>query len=280
MIPEVEQHSQTILDMRKKGWFSQYANLSDEILLERLDSETVMHELARHRDWLGVYPWEPLPEDEIRFCSLPDRPAFRGQTCKWPDVNVTWHVDGGLPGIAPADFTAAAQEAFRRWEAVCGIKPKYTANGKTANIYMHAAHLDGGSGVLADSRLPCGFSMQDQAEQRYDSERWNIGSHVSGKIELTRVICHELGHGLIGTDHIASGNLMAPTYSASIDRPQTGDIAEAFKRYGPPIPVTPPPTQPPAVPPSPPSATPLVLTGVPKGTVVRVPGYRVTPLAG
>ena len=43
----------------------------------------------------------------------------------------------------------------------------------------------------------------------------------------------ELGHA-IGISHIGPGNLMAPTYSSTINKPQSGDIQEAIARYGPP----------------------------------------------
>ena len=66
---------------------------------------------------------------------------------------------------------------------------------------------------------------------------WCISDNPpSNRLDLVRVLTHELGHGL-GVSHLGeqSGCLMAPFYSSRIGWPQPGDIAEVVARYGPPV---------------------------------------------
>ena len=228
-------HIPLIDKLLKRGWFAQFAQKDPLLVAHAIDPESFQHELARYRDWHGEEA-SNASLDEIRYCTLPDRPAFRGSVCKWPDPKVTWHAAGTIGRISEADFRGAVEEAFGYWKAVCGVQPSYTSNSKTANVLMKEVRLGGAGGVLADSGLPCGFQNNNrQINQRYDAgESWVISdSPQRGQIDLVRVACHEIGHAL-GSDHIASGNLLAPTYSVKIRKPQAGDVAEMVKRYGPP----------------------------------------------
>lgn len=169
---------------------------------------------------------------DTRICGVSDA-IGQGGDCRWPDGDVSWTIVSVIPGFTFEAMKAVVQTAFDRLAAVCGIVPRYTDTARTARIVINAASMDGPSGVLADSMLPCGNTRQ--CVQRYDSgEKWTIDDGpAAGRIDLTRVVAHELGHAC-GISHIGPGNLMSPTYSQTIIGPQAGDIAELRRRYGPP----------------------------------------------
>lgn len=186
--------------------------------------------------------------DGASLCGVSNTEAVAGQMCRWPAPNVTWAIVADIPGLARESFKQAAIAAWGRWSAVCGIQPRMVDQANQANVVIGIQTI-GPGGVLADSELPCGATMQTQLRQRYDSaEDWVISDNPpSNKIDLVRVMTHEIGH-VIGIYHIGSGNLMAPTYSTRINKPVAGDIAEAVARYGLPAPIVP--TEPPASPPT------------------------------
>ena len=135
-----------------------------------------------------------------------------------------------------------------------------SANRKTAHILCKPGHLDGPSNVLAQCELPCGFSPHSwrQLNMTCDlSEALVLAENPpAGKIDAGRMVCHELGHGL-GVGHIASGNLMAPTYSNSIRAPRNGDVVEVRARYGLPAAPTPVPAPGPSAPSNPSPSSPF-----------------------
>jgi hypothetical protein len=182
-----------------------------------------------------------------RFCAVKDKLEVGEGTPRWGKNQLTYSVLGALPGIPLDSMKRAAQIAFDRWAAVCDIRASHIKTaGEAADILMQIGPIDGPSGVLAWSELP-GNGTTRQLKQMYGkAEAWVIADTVPvGKIDLIRVVCHELGHAL-GTAHLQAGNLMAPTYSTQINKPQAGDIVALVQRYGQPKPVTPaPPGQPP-----------------------------------
>lgn len=201
--------------------------------------ESVHRALLAFQKWWGLAQdgWAgPVTERVLeapRFCALPDRLGLGGRVCKWPSPDVTWTITGRLPGFDDLTLKQVYAEAWDRWAAICGIKPSYTTNARTANVLMGSGSIDGPSGTLGWSELPCGNARQ--LEQRYDTkEPWGVfdaNQNRAGKIDLTRVACHEIGH-VIGISHLRDGALLAPTYDRRIDRPQDDDIAEAVRRYG------------------------------------------------
>jgi hypothetical protein len=202
-----------------------------------------------------------------RFCAYPDKMAIGGVNCRWNKRLITYGFKGVLPGVTQEDMRRAMQIAFDRWSAVCNLRAQHAGIGaQTADIIVETGRIDGASGTLAWSELPC--SGTDRTlRQKYDNgEPWVLADDVPQyRIDLIRVMCHELGHA-IGIEHIGSGNLMAPTYSTRINGPQAGDIREAVARYGPPT-ATPPPK--PDVPTDPPPAEESIWVQIPKSWVVK-----------
>jgi hypothetical protein len=178
-----------------------------------------------------------MDHDGQLICAVPaDVLAIaEAQTCRWPMKRITWTVTGRLPGLSDQELIDAYAEAWKSWAAICDIQPEYTTNARTANVLMGSGRIDGPSGTLAWSELPCSAGSSSTLQQKYDTgENWIVAANPRGGIDIVRVAAHEVGH-VLGLPHIASGNLLQPMYSTSIRRPQAGDIAEAVRRYGRPI---------------------------------------------
>jgi hypothetical protein len=175
--------------------------------------------------------------DGQRICGVADH--IGNVTCQWPMRDVTVFAAGQAGQVSLAD---AMELALPLWNRVCGVNLQMSTNARTANIVVQVGRIDGPGNVLAQNELPCGFTAHRmrQLQGLYDgSEAFVIADNPpAGKIDLVRVCCHEIGHG-IGIGHINDGNLMAPTYSSRVAGPQNGDIVEARARYGQPSPITP-----------------------------------------
>lgn len=177
--------------------------------------------------------------DNARFCAVEDTMGV-GEMCKWPNPSVTWGIADVLPGFTFESFKAAIELAWSEWVRVCGIRPQFITNSNP-NISIGLQTLTP-YGVLADMQLPCGLASnvgQTRFMRIDTTENWVVAENPPGNaIDLVRVVRHELGHA-IGIPHIGMGNLMAPTYSSTLSKVQSGDIVEAFARY--PVVSTPPP---------------------------------------
>lgn len=187
--------------------------------------------------------------DGQRICGVADAMGAE-QVCAYPRGNPTrigWYLTGIPPSLDIDSAGNAYRTAWEGWSKVCGIEAVYFDRSSEAMgaynagllhglVVIGAGHIDGPSGTLAWSELPCGTR---RCKQQYDTgEKWIVHLHPgpppSNRIDLVRVAMHEIGHA-IGISHIAAGNLLQPTYSTVIGTPQGGDIAEAVKRYGPPV---------------------------------------------
>ncbi len=239
-------HEQYIRSLYRLGAFNVYATIDE--CLSLIDLPTFNRGVAEFTRATGQEATEEAVANVQPFCGLPAIAPFRGGICKWPQPGISFHTVGALGSISAADFRACAVMTTGWWAEVCGIRPAWTDNSKTANIVMYAKRIDGPQGVLAQMQLPCGANAASQMEGQFDLERLVIdAAPPAGQLDLARIMCHELGHAL-GSDHIGAGNLLAPTYDPRIRKPQPGDVAEMVKRYGPPS-AAPSPTPPP-VPPS------------------------------
>lgn len=188
--------------------------------------------------------------ENMLFCGVSDLMGAGSDVCKWDTKDITWTLASDLPGFTRQQLHDAYAEAWSYWAEVCDIKPRYVEDVNQAKIVMTAGYIDGPSNTLAWSEMPCGGA--GQLTQRYDSgeQRWIVSEHPTNGIDFVRVACHEIGHAL-GMPHIGPGNLLAPTYSTTVRKPQAGDIAEMQARYGPPQPKPPVPPDPTPTPPSP-----------------------------
>lgn len=224
-----------LLDLlRSRGWLP--AQVDSSLEIEKA--------IARFQAWAGleqtgeIDPKTIAALDAPRFCGLPDVMEQRSGLCKWPDNRIAYHVVDAFPGLTIHETWESFDWSMKQWASVCDLKPNRALTPETARIVARVVRLDGPSGVLADSQLPCGAIRQ--AQQRYDSsEAWNRA------IQARLVVLHELGHAL-GIPHIGSGNVMAPVYDPRLTALQRGDAAEAVERYGKPVDAPAPQPTPPA----------------------------------
>lgn len=179
--------------------------------------------------------------DGQRLCNVDDQLGLGENRCRWPSPDITWSVQADLPPFPRSSFVAAIEQAWSYWSSICGIRPRMTTGQANVEIGIQTI---GPGGVLADCQLPCAVNMGQRCQMRVDTaEAWIIAENPPGnRVDLVRVLCHELGHGL-GCPHLSGANLMAPTYSATIRRPQRDDIAWMVGTYGlpsaPPVPPSP-----------------------------------------
>lgn len=193
--------------------------------------------MARTKTPAGGWHGKPV-------CGCPDAMLANATAeARWPTKDITYYIAAPdrWPGLTADQVREAFRLAWSWWAAVCGINPREVATPAEALVRVECKRIDGVAGVLAWSELANG-SLQPK-QQRYDStESWVVSENPGNTvIDLARVACHEIGH-VLGIPHIEGGNLLAPTYSVTVRRPQVGDIREAQARYGPPLsPPAPPP---------------------------------------
>jgi len=199
-----------------------------------------------------------MPEDildDLPFCGISGE-AFAiaaQQICMWPIKKISWSLSDLLPGLTEEDWRSAVEEALSMWSVVCALDFKYNPDARTANILITVARIDGPSGTLAWSEMPCYANPWSKLVQRYDAGEYHwVRSDSPGpqELDIVRVVAHEIGHA-IGIPHLGRGNLMAANYSRAVRALQAQDVAEAVRRYGrrAPVPVPTPIPEPPALPP-------------------------------
>lgn len=170
--------------------------------------------------------------DGVRVCAVPDQ-LGQGDNCRWPDGRITYAVRQNIPGVPLEQFEATLDSVFAHIAEHCGIDPVRVQQVRDARIAPGTEKIDGPSGVLAWSELPCGNKVQ--CLQAYDgSEKWSIANQ-DGKIWLWMVVLHEVLHAL-GLPHAPSGTVavIAPTYNPRLTGLQPYDVQQLQRRYGPP----------------------------------------------
>lgn len=191
---------------------------------------------------LELYGLRSALDGGMIFCGVTEEQfAINGRRYQWPRNigKLTFGITfGQLGSLSDLDCKGALIDCFAEISAVVALDFEYNPNGKTANIVLTKADLDGSSGVLADMRIPVGnVSQNTQLPGRFDaSEAWGLYEDVPprGKIDFYRTALHELLHAM-GLGHQPSSDdrpaLIAPAYNVRIRNLQPADVEELQRRY-------------------------------------------------
>lgn len=176
-------------------------------------------------------------------CAMPEMSVSAATQCKWPMKDVLYRQQMTLGGLTSDQIAQAYTQAMNEWNAICGIRLQLHAGTGPINIDAASGHIDGNSGTLAYSYLPCNSNANSRMTQLFDNaENWTYNW-------LVEVACHEIGHA-IGLDHSPDSHALMYPYShgGSVPKPQAWDIQQAVARYGqptaPPQPIPPQPDVP------------------------------------
>jgi hypothetical protein len=176
------------------------------------------------------------------FCGVAEQQfAIDGVTYQWPrGSHLTWGLAFNRLGeLSEADLVDCFAAALKEISDCCDITHEFVRNWQSANLFVQLDHLDGPSGVLADCQIPVNAKVdRTQLRMRLDSkEAWGLFANPpAGKIDLYRVVLHELLHGH-GLGHKPANvnvpALIAPLYDTRIRHLQAADKAELVRRMGP-----------------------------------------------
>lgn len=141
--------------------------------------------------------------------------------------------------IERADFETAAEEAFRTWEAVSGVRFVKAASPAEAGILI-GIDLGNHGWAHADVKTAPGENGVDVITRGLvclsTEKSWKIGFGGDPAAQDVRyTLIHEIGHA-IGLNHASPyGQVMSFNYTEDFGDLQSGDIAGAQALYGAPI---------------------------------------------
>lgn len=166
----------------------------------------------------------------IPICAVSPVVLARARDCAWPTRRITIDYLTPLGPWSRDEMRRKLLAAGSVWAQASGLTVDLAS--EQPHIAAATCRVDGPSGTLAWSELPCGGVQQ--VRQCYDtSERWvDDPSAPEGSIDIISVLIHELGHAL-GLDHAPEqGNVMYAYYSGPRRELGPWDIAEIRRRYG------------------------------------------------
>ena len=214
-------------------------------------------------------------EQEPMVCGCVEQFGDGSPALKLPTNRPLVFVQDALPVHDRDEIWEWLKEAHARWSKVCDWQVRRIMDLSEA-LPTDVVHLVtvadlGGSGVLADQMLP--YSGGRVLKMRINIRRqWSVtdGPMHGNAVDPVRTLCHEIGH-FMGHSHWPVGapsELMEPTLSQTVIRPQPTEAAMSASWFG--APVTPQP---------PPGEDMLVCFKIKKGSLIStsIPGYKVVP---
>lgn len=177
-------------------------------------------------------------------CARPDLLGLATGLNQWAkrkatQEGLTYHVTRYVRNIRQDTQEEELKAAFQSWQDVSRLRFE-RLHSSQADILIGASdspreEFGSPGAVLAWAQLPRGSNHRGQLVMKMDlAEPWVTDLSEGGRGILYRnVAAHEIGH-LLGLEHTQiRGELLFPTYAASVSKPQAKyDIPEAVKRYG------------------------------------------------
>lgn len=167
---------------------------------------------------------------QTRRCGIPDTFMMaEAAASRWQFLDVKYYQDIRFPGIDPDFISMCYDNAWKSWQAVCGLTPVKVLTKADSNVYASAARIDRPGNVLAYAYFPTRGVRTESQAQVYDLADVESYKHEAF---LTATIAHETGHSL-GLPHGPGGKCLMGPYITDMVVPQTVyDIPESIKRYG------------------------------------------------